>query len=184
MTHEETAVLTRYVETLCPYKAMDEYTADAWHDIVGHLELADCRAAVVAIKQRARFVDPCDIIAEVKRQRRDRLERVPLPAPPAELADQPGAYREALQAGIRRTADGLAVLRAIGPPPGPPPPLDALRARLGPAQPPPERCLPPEEKARRQVAESRAACAARELAADPCPPARRPPPASTVGRPG
>ena len=48
MTPHETLLLTRYVKACCPQQAIDEYTPDAWHDLLGDLSLADCRAAVVA----------------------------------------------------------------------------------------------------------------------------------------
>ena len=45
MTPEEVVVLARYVRALCPQQKFDEYTPDAWHDLLGDLSLADCRQA-------------------------------------------------------------------------------------------------------------------------------------------
>ena len=113
MTPQETLMLTRYVKACCPQQAIDEYTPDAWHDLLGDLALADCRAGVTAVARRQPFVAPAEIRAEVKRIRDDRLARTPLPAPPAELADDPERYRRALAANVARFADGLTVRKAI-----------------------------------------------------------------------
>ena len=157
MTPHETLLLTRYVKACCPQQHIDEYTPDAWHDLLEDLDSADCRAAVAAIVKRQPFIAVADIRAEVKRIRRDRLERNPIAAPPAELMDTPGKYREVLKGDIRRIADGYSVKRAIGElPSATPPPVAEVRKALGPAIPPAERLLPPEEIARRQAAESRA----------------------------
>ena len=68
-------LLTRYVKASCPQQAIDEYTPDAWHDILGDLDVTACRAAVVAIARRQAFIAPADIVAEVLRARRRERER-------------------------------------------------------------------------------------------------------------
>jgi hypothetical protein len=158
VTPSEAVALTRYVKACCPQQQIDQYTPDAWHDLLGDLELADCLAAVREVCKRQAFIAPAEIRTEVRRVRRERLERAPVAAPPAELTDDPGKYREALKGEIKRIADGFSVTRAIGALPGTPPaPVAEVRKALGPAIPPAERTLPPEEIARRQAAESRAA---------------------------
>lgn len=67
MTNEETVLLTRYVKACCPQQAIDRYTPDAWHDLLGDLALNECRAAAAAIARRQPFVAPSEIIAEVSR---------------------------------------------------------------------------------------------------------------------
>ena len=37
MTPQETLLLTRYVKACCPQQAMDDFTPDAWHDLLGDL---------------------------------------------------------------------------------------------------------------------------------------------------
>ena len=172
MKATETVVLTQYVTSCCPaqVKYMGEYTPDAWHDLLGDLSFADCRAAVVAIARRQPFVAPAEIRAEVTRIRNERIARSVIPAPPPELADDPAAYQRALTEGVKRAGDGQ--LPSAGPEPlaiaagrrakrdsGPPATLKAaiaeLRASLGPAR----RHRPladPQEAARDQVAEARA----------------------------
>lgn len=80
--------MTRYVRACCPQQAIDEFTPDAWHDLLGGYSLADCRAAVAAVTRRQPFVAPAEIIAEVRRSRRhlEEQERT------RQLLD-PAAYR-------------------------------------------------------------------------------------------
>jgi hypothetical protein len=158
MTPEETgAVLATCA--LYDNRRTDPRTVIMWHRAIGDLPYQDCEAAVVAhYAESTDWIMPAHVRNRVKAARRDRLERAPVAPPPAELADEPGRYRAALQAGIKRIADGRSVLRAIGPLPGEtPPPVAEVRKALGPALPPPERALAPEEIARRQVIQSRAA---------------------------
>lgn len=65
MTPKETALLVRYIKSLCPQQAIDDYTYETWHDVIGHLGLAECRAAAAAASARTPFVAPAEIIAEV-----------------------------------------------------------------------------------------------------------------------
>jgi len=159
MTPSETVMLTRYVAACCPQQVMDDYTPDAWHDLLGDLSLDDCRAAVIAIKRHSVFVDPSAIRAEVKRIRRDRIDHAIPAAPPAELADDPGRYRAELKARIRQIADGRSLNRAIeGPPAKGEPPAEFTEGRTGFGE-ALERpgSVSPQEIARRQAAESRTA---------------------------
>lgn len=156
MTPSETVMLVRYVKACCPAAQIDEYTPDAWHDLLGDLDLADCRAAVVAVAQRQPFVAPSEIRAEVRRIRSDRLARTPLPAPPADATDKPGRYQQIVRANVERIADGFVARGAIegAPLPGEPP-AEYVKAReaLPDAEPPkPD----PRDVAREQVRESRA----------------------------
>jgi hypothetical protein len=69
---------------------MNEYTPDAWFDLLGDLSLEDCRVAAAAVGKRQPFIAPAEIRAEVRRVRRDRIDRAIPAAPPAEVADAPG----------------------------------------------------------------------------------------------
>lgn len=154
MTPTEAVVLTEYVRDCCPQQVIGEYTHDIWYDILSDLELTDCRAAVIAIKRRAVFVDPSEIRAEVRRIRNDRLAREIVPAPPPEDADNPARFRETLKADLRAIGDGLAIPRAIASPvreDDPPPTWAEARAKMSAP-----RALTPQEKAAQQAAESRA----------------------------
>lgn len=116
MTPHETLQLTRYVKACCPQQAMDEYTPDAWHDLLGDLPLADCRAAVIAVAKKQPFVAPSEIRAEVRSIRDKRFQDAEIPAPPPELLDDTDAWRAAVRAGNIAAADGRdpeAAMQAI-----------------------------------------------------------------------
>lgn len=70
MTPTETVAYVRYLKAVFPQQAFDEYTSDAWHDVIGHLDLADARHAAVSVAWRQPFVSPSEIIAEAERKQR------------------------------------------------------------------------------------------------------------------
>jgi hypothetical protein len=72
MTPQETAMLVAYVAGACPQQKMNALTPDAWHDILGHLEYAECRQAARAVAARQPFVAPSEIIAEIAAARSTR----------------------------------------------------------------------------------------------------------------
>jgi len=156
------------VAAVFDFRSIGEADAIAWHTVLGDLEFGDARAAVLAhYAESCDRVMPANIRQRVKAIRRDRLAREITPAPPPELADQPGRYKAELGAGIRRIADGRQVRLALAPPvrEGPPPQAftDARQA-LGPALPKRDPGPPGlQERALQQAAESRAARAAREV---------------------
>jgi len=137
VTREETVMLCRYVKACCPQQAIDDFTPDAWHDLLGDLTLADCRAAVMVVGKRQPFVAPAEIRAEVRRQRADRLSRNPLPAPPAELTDDQAAYKRWLDGQITSIANGHSVNQALGDSQRPRP-LAIVSPKRRAAEPPPE----------------------------------------------
>lgn len=121
MTPSEAIALARYVKACCPQQVIDEFTPDVWHDLLGDLDLAECRAAVAEVARRQPFVAPSEMREEVFRTRAERLHRNPVPDPPAELLDDPEAYRryvrETRQAIERGDADAIGAgdgPRAIG----------------------------------------------------------------------
>jgi hypothetical protein len=132
---------------------------EAWLAVVGDLPFDDALAAV-----RGHYTDstdwlmPAHVRRRVKAMRADRLARQVIPHPGHELADQPGRYKAALAAMIRRIGDGFGERMAIAAAPereGPPP--EAVTEAIGQARakfaPPP---LTPQELAAQQAAESRA----------------------------
>lgn len=158
MSPEETIDLLT-VAAAFDQRTVGEGDAMAWYAVVGDLDFDDARQAVVGhYTDSTDRIMPAHVRTRVKAARRDRLAREIVPAPPAELTDDPGKYREALRGDVKRIADGFSVQKAIGKLPGEaPPPIAEVRKALGPAIAPAERLLPPEEIARRQAAESRAA---------------------------
>ena len=159
MTPEETVDLLTVAAAFDP-RTVGEGDAMAWHAVVGDLDFTDAKHAVIGhYTDTTDRIMPAHVRIRVRAMRRDRLAREVAPAPPPELTDTPGRYQAALQADVRRIADGFSVQKAIGRLPSEtPPPLAEVRKAIGSAViAPPERLLAPEEIARRQAAESRAA---------------------------
>ena len=73
MTPTETVMLCRLVKALCPQQAIDSYTPDAWYEVLGHLDLAECKQAVVTAARRTAFIAPAEIIAEIAESRSSEL---------------------------------------------------------------------------------------------------------------
>ena len=137
----------------------------AWHRAIGDLPYADAEAAVVEHygSDSTERLMPGHIRRRVKAMRADRLARTPLPAPPAEVADEPGRYKRVIAANVERIADGLSVQRAIGagaPLPGDPP-AEWQQARESLKPPEPDK-PDPQEIALEQVKEARAKREGRE----------------------
>jgi hypothetical protein len=123
MNREDTVRLCRYVKGACPQQAIDEFTPNIWHDLLGDLRLEDCREAVTAVARRQPFVSPAEIREEVKRIRADRIGPAGpglSPVPPAADPDDDKAYRAELRAQRARTADGIEPLPAINAAPADP----------------------------------------------------------------
>lgn len=125
MTPDETVILARYVRALCPAQRFDEYTPDAWHDVLGGYQLADARAAAAAVAGRQPFVSPSEIITEIRRRRGDTAGDIVGPGQPAEIPDADPddipAYLAAVRAQRTRAATGQLKPR----------PMRALLASVG-----------------------------------------------------
>lgn len=82
MSHAEAVLLCRYAKAACPQQQFDEFTPDAWSDLLSDLRFDDCKAALRAIVQRQPFVAPAEIREEVKRVRNQRIGLYgPIPEP-------------------------------------------------------------------------------------------------------
>jgi hypothetical protein len=66
----ETVQIVRLIRALCPAQHIDEYSADAWHEVIGDLDFRAARDAVIAVKHGQPFVDPSDIVRRVRGGRR------------------------------------------------------------------------------------------------------------------
>lgn len=163
-------------------KPPDEDDEEAWNAMIafwltqiGDLTYDDCAQAISEHYRETReWIMPADIRRRVKAIRAKRISGSVVEPPPGELADQPGpAYFAALQQNIQRAGDGHAPpadevplalppgQRAGGPPVSLAASLGELRQRLGQAR--HRRAIEaPEDIARRQADESRAARAADE----------------------
>lgn len=86
-----------------------------WLSMVGDLDYADAATAVQEHYRESReWIMPSDIRRRVKEMRAERLKANPPPAPPAELLDDPVAYRAALRESTEAIASGQHGQRAIG----------------------------------------------------------------------
>ncbi|MEU2514329.1 hypothetical protein [Streptomyces syringium] len=117
MTPDETVILTRYLRALCPQQRFDEYTPDAWHDLLAPYDLGDARQAAAVVASRQPFVSPAEIIAEVRRARAGRIRHVHGPGQAPEIPDADPddvhAYLAALRAQRTRAADPTARRRPL-----------------------------------------------------------------------
>lgn len=135
MNRQEAVALTRYVKACCPRQAIDEYTPDAWHDLLGDLDLDACRQAVTRVARRQPFVAPAEIRAEVRTERERRLAAVSsdklLPA--GDVADDAGAYLQQVRERVKVVADGKGRMEVpmVGVPLPPELPQGRLRPREG-----------------------------------------------------
>ena len=132
-----------------------------WEGLVGDLSAADAQAAVVAHYRESReWIMPADVRTRARALRRDRLARELPPAIPHELTDKPGRYKAFLDAGVARIANGFSIPRAIAAPVRegePPAEWTEARKTRGASLEASGKPLSPQEIARAQVAESRAA---------------------------
>lgn len=85
MTPTEAVTLTRLVKAICPQQQFDEYTADAWADLLDDLRLEDCKLAVRQLGQTQAFVAPSEIRSTVRKIRADRIDRTPMPDPDPDM---------------------------------------------------------------------------------------------------
>jgi hypothetical protein len=106
MNNQEVAALVRYVRATCPQQRVDEYTADAWHDVLFPFTLDEARTAIAAhIAAGNAFIAAGEIVTSIKRARADRMARHTDPTPHAN-PDDPQAYRAELLATRQAVATG------------------------------------------------------------------------------
>lgn len=110
MTPDETVILARYVRALCPQQKFDEYTPDAWHDVLGDIPLNAARAAAATVARRQPFVSPAEIRAAYTAQRENTAADIQGPGLPAAIPDADPddvpAYLAAVREQRTRAADG------------------------------------------------------------------------------
>ena len=106
MTPEESVLLVRYVRALCPQQKFDEFTPDAWLDILAPYDIDEIRAAVSRhVTAGNAFVAVGEIAAQIRKARNDRLARHTEAEPPYGDLDD-ASYKAALIAERRAIADG------------------------------------------------------------------------------
>lgn len=65
MNREECVDLAQYIGALCPQQHIGKATGIVWHDVLGHLDLAECKQAARYVAARQPFVSPSELIAEI-----------------------------------------------------------------------------------------------------------------------
>jgi hypothetical protein len=110
MNPVEAVTLTRYVKAICPQQKFDEFTSDAWSDVLVDIDADEARRAVIRLARRQPFISPAEIIAEITDVRAEAASDFQGPGLPAEVPDadpdDPVAYIAALRAQRYRAADG------------------------------------------------------------------------------
>lgn len=134
MTPEEAVILARYVRAMYPHIKLDEFTPDAWHDVLANYDLGDARAAVVKhVRNGNAFISAGEITAEIRRVRNARIETAEpytgiggtwreeitaIRQHNAALASGAHPERPALPAAagepLDATRKGMAMLRSVG----------------------------------------------------------------------
>ncbi|MFD9124919.1 hypothetical protein [Kitasatospora sp. NPDC059571] len=71
MIRQEWVVLFRYVRAMFPQQKFDEYTPEAWYDVLGQYDAREVRAAIAACAAESPFVSPAEIVAAVRAHRQD-----------------------------------------------------------------------------------------------------------------
>lgn len=100
-------MLCRFTAACCPSQKFDEYTPDAWGLLLEDVRFTDAKQAVTIVARKQPWVSPAEIIAEVKKIRRKRIDEYGPITPPADLdPDNTVAYREWWRDVQRAIADG------------------------------------------------------------------------------
>lgn len=106
MNNQEAAALVRYVRAACPQQRVDEFTADAWYDVLHPFTLDEARAAISThIRNGNAFVAVGEIVTSIRRARADRMARHTDPTPSAN-PDNVHAYQAELRATRQAVATG------------------------------------------------------------------------------
>lgn len=88
MTPDETVMLTRYVRAMCPQQRIDEYTPDAWHDVLRPYSLDEARTAIAShISDGNAFISVGEIVGRIRQHRTNAAGDIHGPGQPAEIPD-------------------------------------------------------------------------------------------------
>lgn len=105
MNATETARICDAISQIKPAQRFDTETPAFWAVILGDIRYEDARQAVLNLGGRQQFIDPSDIITEVRRIRDDRVDRTEMPVPNAS-PDDPAGYAVEYRALRLAIADG------------------------------------------------------------------------------
>lgn len=86
MTLDQTTDLVRLIRSLCPAQAIDEHTAEAWQPVLADVTPIDATRAIYAIARNhdagPLFIDPRQILNQIRKTKADTYERTPPQTPP------------------------------------------------------------------------------------------------------
>ena len=70
MIKTEAAALCRYLQACCPQQKFDQFTSDAWFDLLTDMPYGLAKLAAQRVASRQPFVSPSEIIATAKAMRK------------------------------------------------------------------------------------------------------------------
>lgn len=105
LSESEAVALCRYAKAMWPHMAVDEFTPDAWGEVLAEFRAEDCKQAILNLAKRENFVSVGAIYGEVKRIRCKRAELAELPEPPTGLSR--AEYLEWNRKVLRDAGDGI-----------------------------------------------------------------------------
>lgn len=106
MTPDECVILARYVRALCPQQKFDEYTPDAWHDVLRDYDLNEATQAAATVARKQAFVAPGEIATEVRKTRRELVAVDAETEPPAADPNNVPLYLRQVRTHRRAVATG------------------------------------------------------------------------------
>jgi hypothetical protein len=109
MNATEACALFRLVGAYCPAQKFDEYSPEAWTDLMSDVRFADAKEAARNLAKAQHFISPADVRREVRRIRADRIARHPHVDPPGNLTEI--EYRSWLRDTQQAIADGRRIPR-------------------------------------------------------------------------
>jgi hypothetical protein len=102
---QETVLLCRTIASLKPAQAFDVDTPMVWQLVLAETNYADAAAAVITLARTSKWIDPADIINEVRRIRLARLEHSDRIVPDVD-PDDVQEWLTAKRAAVQALADG------------------------------------------------------------------------------
>lgn len=115
MTAAEAVTLCRMAKAACPQQQFDQYTPDAWFELLKDLRFEDAKDAMFEVVKRQPFVAPAEIRDGVASVRKERLRQFGPVVPPRELADRPAAEQAWVRELVQRICDGEVTAEAVPP---------------------------------------------------------------------
>lgn len=116
MTLDEAQDLVAIVATICPGQPKSEFAAEGWHLVLDDI---DYRQAVAAVRRIARnhdarplFIDPRQILNQVRKTKADTHERTPPQTPPPTNPQQYLQWARSGGRGIARNNDDVPAIES------------------------------------------------------------------------